>query len=64
MTARTRGGLTGTQQRAFATVARTLREEAGRAQRAGDFAIAQELRRDAARVELNEALVAERRRRP
>lgn len=54
-------GLTGTTRRAFATVVLALREEAARAQRAGDVSLASELRRDAARVELNAALLRERR---
>jgi hypothetical protein len=58
-----RDGMTGTTRRAFATVARALREEAARAQRAKDVALAQELRRDAARVEMNAHLVDERRKR-
>lgn len=58
-----RVGLTGTAERAFATVARELREEAERAQRAEDYTIAQELRRDAARVEMNRALLTARRER-
>jgi hypothetical protein len=56
-----REGLTGTERRAFETVARTLREEAGRARRAGDLALAADLRQDAARVALNQTLVSDRR---
>jgi len=56
-----REGTTGTVRRAFQTVARELAAEAGRAQRDGDVALAQELRRDAARVALNLTLLDERR---
>jgi hypothetical protein len=56
-----RDGMTGTTRRAFATVARTLREEAARAERSEDVALAQELRRDSARIVIHAYLIDERR---
>jgi len=56
-----RAGLTGTVARAFATVERTLREEAAKAQANGDERLAQELRHDSVRVAVNAQLIEERR---
>jgi len=53
--------MTGTVARAFATVERTLREEAAKAQANGDERLAQELRHDSVRVAVNAQLIEERR---